>query len=149
MGLDQYLSKKTYVKHWNHKGEDNYEVIIKKGGNVVDAINTKKITNIEEEVGYWRKANAIHQWFVDNVQSGNDNCGEYIVTTDQLYILLNICKEIKKDNSLADELLPCQSGFFFGSTEYDEWYLQNLDYTIEILEPLVETIEDYYYQSSW
>lgn len=150
MGLDMYLSRKMYVKHWDHKSpEDQYEVIVKKGGKVVDTIDTKQITNIEEEVGYWRKANAIHQWFVENVQNGEDNCGEYYVTTDQLYILLNICKEIKKDNSLADKLLPTQNGFFFGGTEYDEWYLQTIDNTIEILEPLVETSEDYYYQSSW
>ena len=28
-----------------------------------------------EEVGYWRKANAIHGWFVRNVQNGKDDCG--------------------------------------------------------------------------
>ena len=37
-----------------------------------------------EEVGYWRKANQIHKWFVDNVQDGVDDCGEYKVTKEQL-----------------------------------------------------------------
>lgn len=27
-----------------------------------------------KEIAYWRKANAIHRWFVDNVQNGTDDC---------------------------------------------------------------------------
>lgn len=151
MGLDMYLSKKTYVKHWDHNGDDNYEVIVKKAGKVVESINTKQITNIEEEVGYWRKANAIHQWFVDNVQNGVDECQESYVPVNKLQELLDICLYIKKDNKLADELLPTQSGFFFGSTDYDEWYLQTIDQTIEILEKLdlENTNDSFYYQASW
>lgn len=151
MGLDMYLSKKTYVKHWDHKGDDNYEIIVKKAGKVVESINTKQITNIEEEVGYWRKANAIHQWFVDNVQDGVDECQESFVPVSKLQELLDICLYIKKDNKLADELLPTQGGFFFGSTDYDEWYLQTIDQTIEILEKidLENTTDNFYYQSSW
>lgn len=151
MGLDMYLNKKTYVKHWDHNGDDNYEVIVKKAGKVVESINTKQITNIEEEVGYWRKANSIHQWFVDNIQNGVDECQESYVPIKKLQELLDICLYIKKDNKLADELLPTQSGFFFGSTDYDEWYLQTIDQTIEILEKLnLETTNDeFYYQASW
>lgn len=151
MGLDMYLSRKTYVKHWDHKDDDNYEVIVKKAGKVVESINTKQITNIEEEVGYWRKANAIHQWFVDNIQNGVDECQESYVPVNKLQELLDICLYIKKDNKLADELLPTQGGFFFGSTDYDEWYLQTIDNTIEILEKLdlENTTSDFYYHASW
>jgi len=151
MGLDMYLNKKTYVKHWDHNGDDNYEVIVKKAGKVVEGINTKQITNIEEEVGYWRKANAIHQWFVDNVQNGVDECQESYVPASKLQELLDICLYIKKDNKLADDVLPTQGGFFFGPTDYDEWYLQTIDQTIEILEKLdlENTTDDFYYQASW
>lgn len=151
MGLDMYLSKKTYVKHWDHKGDDNYEIIVKKAGKVVESINTKQITNIEEEVGYWRKANAIHQWFVDNVQNGVDECQESYVPASKLQELLDICLYIKKDNKLADELLPTQGGFFFGPTGYDMWYMQTIDTTIKILEKLdlENTTDDFYYQASW
>lgn len=151
MGLDMYLNKKTYVKHWDHNGDDNYEVIVKKAGKVVESINTKQITNIEEEVGYWRKANAIHQWFVDNVQNGVDECQESYVPIGKLQELLDICLYIKKDNKLAEELLPTEDGFFFGPTDYDEWYLQTIDNTIEILEKLdlENTTGEFYYQASW
>ena len=151
MGLDMYLNKKTYVKYWEHNGDDNYEVIVKKAGKVVESINTKQITNIEEQVGYWRKANAVHQWFVDNVQGGVDECQESYVPAGKLQELLDICLYIKKDNKLAEELLPTEDGFFFGPTDYDEWYLQTIDQTIEILEKLdlENTTDDFYYQASW
>ena len=119
---------------------------------------------IYESVGYWRKANAIHKWFVDNVQDGEDNCDYYEVTKEQLEELLDICNTIKAKTimkhdyvengqtlkngewqptleegkvianpEVAASLLPTQSGFFFGGTGYDQWYMQDIDSTIEIL----------------
>ena len=68
----------------------------------------------------------------------------------QLEDLLEICKKILNDNSLAEELLPTASGFFFGGTEYDEWYYKDIENTIGILEEaLSDTQADYYYSSSW
>jgi len=74
--------------------------------------------------------------------------------------LLDACKQVKDDNSKAEELLPSASGFFFGNVEYDEWYFNDIDYTIEVLEGLLkETYKtkdgkeyftgEIYYQSSW
>jgi hypothetical protein len=51
---------------------------------------------IETEVAYWRKANAIHQWFVDNVQDGEDNCQESDIDIDTLKRLRNTCLEVFK-----------------------------------------------------
>jgi hypothetical protein len=112
-------------------------------------IDLNKVSNIEEFVGYWRKANQIHKWFVDNVQEGVDNCSEYYVSKEQLKQLLNVCKKVKEDNTLAEELLPTSSGFFFGNTEYNEWYFKDIEYTIQLLEPLLKEDGDYYYTSSW
>ena len=39
-----------------------------------------------------------------------------------------ICDKVLDDNSLAEELLPTRSGFFFGSTDYDEWYFEDIKY---------------------
>jgi hypothetical protein len=57
---------------------------------------------------------------------------------------------------LADELLPSADGFFFGSTNYDEWYFKDLTNTIEIIETLLSERNeggyldgDIYYHSSW
>jgi hypothetical protein len=181
MGLDMYLSKKTYVKNWDHmSAEERHEVIVKKNGQEVPSIKKERISSIEESVAQWRKANHIHQWFVDNIQGGDDNCREYYVDRDQLRELVEVCKTVKEslekspkktvkveigwkngeklyddvevfeDTSLAEELLPTQTGFFFGGTEYDEWYLKSLDNTIEMLEPLLdEEGGEFYYQSSW
>lgn len=166
MGLDMYLHRKTYVKNWNHmKPEALHQINVKLNNKKHSYIKKELISNIIEEVGYWRKSNAIHQWFVENCQNGVDDCKEYYVEQGQLVELLDICKQIKKDNSLASELLPPQSGFFFGGTEYDEWYFKDIDDTIKILTPLIKLFKkinkaqdaselvydypEYYYQSSW
>ena len=151
MGLDMYLNKHTYVQQWQHIEEDKqYKVEVTKGGEPTH-INPKKIKYIIEEAGYWRKANQIHQWFVDNVQKGVDDCGDYYVGTDDLEKLLDACEKVKADHSLADTLLPSASGFFFGGTEYDEWYFNSIDNTIEILKEALadESDSSYYYSSSW
>jgi hypothetical protein len=150
MGLDMYLEKRTYVRQWEHqKPEEQYNVEVTKGGEPTN-IKPERVTHIVEEIGYWRKQNQIHQWFVENVQNGVDNCGEYCVSKGQLEDLLEICKKILNDNLLAEELLPTASGFFFGGIEYDEWYFAGIENTIEILkEALSDTSADYYYSSSW
>ncbi len=43
-----------------------------------------KVTYIIEDCGYWRKANGIHAWFVQNVQEGEDDCKEYYVSQSKL-----------------------------------------------------------------
>jgi hypothetical protein len=151
MGLDMYLSKKTYVKYWEHNGDDNYEVTVTKGGKPVDGIQPKRVKYIEEEIGYWRKANQIHRWFVDNIQGGKDDCGEYYVDSEKLKELLDICRSVSIDHSLAEKLLPTGSGFFFGGTSYDEWYFADINNTIEILEEALNenSGDGFYYSSSW
>lgn len=38
---------------------------------------------------------------------------------------------------LCEDELPTEDGFFFGSTDYDEWYLENVDSAIEQLKKVV------------
>ena len=149
MGLDMYLDKRTYVKYWEHNGDDNYEVKVTKKYEPTN-IDPKKVKYIIEEAGYWRKANQIHRWFVQNVQGGEDDCGDYYVERNQLQELLDLCKIVQADHSKAEELLPSTSGFFFGGTDYDEWYYNDIDTTISILEEALEDKNgEYYYTSSW
>ena len=150
MGLDMYLEKRTDVRHWSfQKEEEQFEVVVKKGGVTYPKINPKNVTTIVEEVGYWRKANQIHRWFVENVQDGVDNCGEYFVSKADLQSLLDVCLAVKLDHSQAEELLPAASGFFFGNTDYDEWYYNDIDHTIVILKEALSDDASYYYSSSW
>lgn len=156
MGLDMYLTKKTYVggNYEFNKVEGNVKLNVR--GNDLP-VRLDRLTYVIEDVGYWRKANQIHKWFVDNVQGGVDDCSKYTVEVEKLKELLKICKKVKKDHSLAEKLLPTQEGFFFGGTSYDEYYFYDIDTTINILTPLLkelkaqpETIFSYIeYQSSW
>ena len=150
MGLDMYLNKRTYVQRWEHnKPEEQYSVEVTKGGKPTK-INSNKVKYIIEEAGYWRKQNQIHRWFVENIQNGTDDCGEYYVSKADLETLLELCEKVKADHSLAEELLPSASGFFFGGTDYDEWYYNGIDNTIEILkEALEDENGEYLYSSSW
>jgi hypothetical protein len=108
---------------------------------------------IFKEIGYWRKSNQIHRWFVENVQSGVDDCGTYEVTLPQLLNLLDTVNKVLDDHSLAEDLLPTQSGFFFGGTSYSEWYFDDLRETQKILAKVVSETnfeeEIVFYHSSW
>jgi hypothetical protein len=151
MGLDMYLYKNYYVKNWDFMTDDEkHSITILKGGKP-SLIPTDKITTITIEAMYWRKANEIHKWFVDNVQDGNDDCGRYYVEKEQLEDLLKLINDVLNNHDKADELLPTQSGFFFGDTDYDEWYFKNLKRTKDELTKLV-AIDDggeFEYHSSW
>jgi hypothetical protein len=150
MGLDMYLDKRTYVKQWDHIDETKqYKVEVTRGGEATN-IDPKKVKYVIEEAGYWRKANAIHKWFVDNCQDGVDDCRDAYVERNNLQNLLDLCRIVIIDKSKAEQLLPATSGFFFGSTEYDEWYYNDIENTIKILEEALEdTNGEYYYHSSW
>lgn len=185
MGLDMYLKRKRYIGAQYEHRNINGKIEIKKGDKVIP-IQLNKISYIEEDVGYWRKANAIHKWFVDNCQEGVDDCKEYWVSREKLEELLNICKQVVdiaklKDGKITngytikegewqpiledgkyitnaeeiEELLPTEDGCFFGSTDYDEYYLQDIKNTIDIIEAIFKEDDkddyeiDYYYQSSW
>jgi len=145
MGLDMYLSKKTFIgANYDHRKVSG-KIEIKINGEPVD-IDFKKVTEIVESVGYWRKANQIHNWFVENVQDGKDDCGEYYVSYEQLMELKNLCKEVLKTKDT--DLLPPTSGFFFGSTDTDEYYFQDLRDTVKILDNIKKS-DGYHYQASW
>jgi len=153
MGLDMYLYKKTFLWTGEYiREEKRDEVIVTQGGKPHPTIKLDKIKEIVEEVGYWRKANHIHRWFVDNVQNGQDDCRSYEVNYEQLRDLLNVCEDVLDDHTKAEQLLPTTSGFFFGGTEYNEYYFEQVQNTYDILMSIVSAPDadtDYTYQSSW
>lgn len=155
MGLDMYLTAERYVSEWS-----NDELRTKLNSLSEGISSTWGAEGITYEVGYWRKSNQIHNWFVKNVQDGVDDCKKYHVSHEDILELYNTVCEVLNDRGLASELLPTQSGFFFGGTDIDEWYFGDLENTKRILEPLVEMIQDeekvkelydydFYYHSSW
>ena len=154
MGLDMYLKARISYSGYNFVPQDEKNTFAK----IVDVIGIEvdkdSTLSVEVAIGYWRKANVIHKWFVDNVQSGTDDCGSYFVPREALKELLALCKETltwleKPEN--VDSPLPSTSGFFFGSTDYDEWYKKDIEYTIEVINKCLLLPDNYYfyYESSW
>lgn len=194
MGLDMFLWKmkkqkgKTFDEVMEIKRKlDNEEIKGVEKENLKMYMFHTKLENINyeydslfKEVYYWRKANFIHQWFVDNIQDGIDDCGDYRVTQKDLQILIDTLKEVynslcdkemitkkvqdgsieyeikvfkEEDLEIAKQLLPTQEGFFFGGTEYDEYYFEQIKDTLNDLQIINECFdfENNYliYGSSW
>ena len=148
MGLDMYLHAERYISEFFNEGDKGRAERIKE---LFPELSAGEIKTIRSEIGYWRKANQIHNWFVQNVQGGEDDCKNYYVGRDQLKELLDIIQQVLADRDRAQELLPNTAGFFFGSQDYDDYYFQDLEQTVKIIEralALPENLE-LYYHSSW
>lgn len=132
--------------------------------NVIEAAGIKVKDNIASSVAveytaiYWRKANQIHNWFVSTLANGFDECQVIPVSRENLVALHDRCGVLldTKSNELAADLLPPTSGFFFGSTDIDEWYWQDVEEThkqlTELLDEITEENKWNYsieYQASW
>jgi len=94
MGLDMYLSRKIYA--WN----DNRDSLKITG--LKSKIRPDKVNYIIEEAGYWRKANAIHRWFVENVQDSNDYCKNYYVSKENIEALLDTVNTVLDASELVE-----------------------------------------------
>lgn len=163
MGLDMYLYAERYL--WSFGKNPSKDKDIQKA--IMDllpelaGIQTRYqdesiVKGIRIEAAYWRKANQIHSWFVRECQEGVDECQHTHVGREKIQELLGICKKIlgtpkKKRDAVARELLEPQSGFFFGSTDIDEWYYEDLERTVKMLESVLALPDewDLIYHSSW
>ena len=189
MGLDMYLTRKKYVgANYEHNKVKGVVYITKNDKEL--PIDFNKITYIEEEIAYWRKANQIHNYMVENFADGNDDCRPIYLYLENLEKLLSVCQKVRKsinlvdgkliqsysfnekgekiynymdgkvieDPSVCEELLPSCEGFFFGDTEYNEWYVKDIDYTIKMLKKTIKEekemnkngiYNEFIYQASW
>lgn len=158
MGLDMYLEARRYVSaSRDPQGYHAVRGIFPIG--IDDGVDFKS-AYVTIKAGYWRKANAIHKWFVDNVQDGNDDCEDYSVSKEQLEALRDLLNEAidKKDA----EIFPPEDGFFFGSTEIDEYYWEDLRHAQKVIYQALEIIRqldeaetpylerpEFLYRASW
>lgn len=120
MGLDQYLFRRT--------------------------------SNDSKEEIYWRKANFVHRYFTAGWQRQgyeSDDCTEFPTTKEDLSRLVELCDIVLKDHNKASSLLPSMSGFFFGSTDYDDLYFEDVKFTKDKVSDLLKEANDddefYYY----
>lgn len=171
MGLDMYLSRRTYI--WSDKRKEPFTL--------PEGVKPERVKEIVEDFGYWRKANAIHNWIIEHCASeGEDNGADIYLSEDEMKELLDTVNKVLEasklvkgkikngqrstpngwedimedgeyveDPTVAQELLPTTSGFFFGSTEYDQYYIADLKETKKILEQALEEGGDFYYRASW
>jgi hypothetical protein len=156
MGLDMYLSGKRYL--WSSGDHPDKKIATDVSAMFPELTpqihfgeSGPRVKEVSADAIYWRKANAIHAWFVENVQGGTDDCGDYCADRELLGQLRDTCKEVLADHSKAADLLPCQQGFFFGGTEYDDWYFKDLERTVKELDECLAWPDDwtFEYHSSW
>ena len=153
MGLDMML----YMNVWGMSDEKFQEDVDKAVMPRFSSLRgiEPRLVFVRYEVLMWRKANAIHNWFVQNVQKGVDDCGEYEVSEEDLRKLLKDVEEVLKDKSKAPEILPAVDGFFFGDTDYDEYYFDDLKYTAKGIKNVLRikakngSFVNFEYGSSW
>ena len=161
MGLDMYLRANQYISRndWTRSPSGELQDQINPLFNeIVERLEMKDVIDntgfagisVDLPMGYWRKANQIHNWFVTNLADGVDECQPITVRREDLEQLKELCIEVLAVKELAEDLLPTGAGFFFGSTTYDEYYYGDLNDTIGIINKCLESKFDYFeYQASW
>lgn len=151
MGLDMYLKGKRYLRTYVEESDD--AKIANSITQHFPEINSAgiKVNQVECELGYWRKANAIHAWFVRNVQDGVDECQETWLERGDLEKLLEAVNTVLANPEQAKDVLPPQEGFFFGNTDIDQYYIADLEYTRDMIERILKLDNnwDFYYRASW
>lgn len=145
----------------------------------------------EEEVAYWRKANMVHRYLCEHgvcIKEEVEYIIPYKVLRDLLNVCKQVKEKavmkkgmIQNGETLEngvwvpimiegeyienieeiEALLPTQEGFFFGSTAYNQHYMEDIEDTIKQLEVILkdlhteedlEDLEDEYqirYYASW
>lgn len=159
MGLDQnwYREKTKYTfereSPARRKTGDGISIPWKNLGGVAS-------TATIDQIGYLRKANAIHGWIVREVAEGVDECQRIDLEPEHIERLLADIETALKNPSQRGPLEPTQ-GFFFGGYDKDDWYIQDLKNARDILKWIQKDIErsqenpeehvyvGYYYRASW
>ena len=162
MGLDMYIEYSHYIgaeyKHRQVTGSIDITTGTGTDHEKKLDIPLNTVSEIITRVAYWRKANQIHAWITQDT----DDDRKVDISGEQLIKLSGICERVidslerqelvktevegyggkmnevmvYPNKDLAHELLPPQSGFFFGSYEIGEWYLDDLRITVEQLKDI-------------
>lgn len=150
MGLDMYLEAKRYVAPYDAQTEPMRHAIGAAIGYVPpkekpgEDASLLEVSGVTVRVGYWRKFDALHQWFVSNVQQGHDDCRAAFVSVDTLIELEEQLEQVGDDPASASEYFTADSD---ETLEEDD-----VDYTLEVLhhaKRLQAQGWDIYYRASW
>lgn len=104
MGLDMYLTGKMYIGgQFEHREvQAKMDIEVRGAKLLIPPLELYPLEYLEFHLFYWRKANAIHRWFVDNCQNGIDECQTAYVDWSALQELHNICSALMEKMILAD-----------------------------------------------
>lgn len=131
MGLEMYLEAKRYVAPSDTQTEPMRRAI----GAAIGYVPSKEkpgqdpslleVSGVTVRVGYWRKCDALHQWFVSNVQEGINDCRPAFVSVDILIELEEQLEQVGEDPASASEHF---------TADVDEMLEEGeIDYTLSIL----------------
>jgi len=155
MGLDMYLHRNLDQKALlNDKkvlfniapaieADQNDEKATALNNTIIEALTPADDiynTTVSVLAGYWRKANAIHNWIL-NKTNEEDNCQNIDISKETLqaflvdinYVLDSHESEDEAE-SIALETIPPTEGFFFGDSDIDDYYYESLVDTKHIIE---------------
>ena len=110
------------------------------------------------EIFYWRKFNALHGFIVDTFANGVDECQTIEIGKAGVAKIVSALREtarmLKAKHGLDPTKLPVKpvGGFFFGSTEIDDYYKRNIEEALEMFDNLLASLSDeetVFYEASW
>ena len=114
--------------------EDNWELMLPESG---------------KNKYYFRKVNCIYGHALNNDLFEDEGCialFDHETMVDVLDLAEEILAQPSKEEQLekGEELLPTQSGFFFGSTDYDDYYLRDIEEVRDKFEVMLKEWDDAY-----
>lgn len=164
MGLDMYFyaRKSTYksFSKWDkpdRADETNYPEDLKTFSDYIYDRNFKSVeTEIRYQIGYFRKFNALHSYIVKTFAEGIDNCQDIILYKEDVEQIKKVLDDVLNAHQRvekAKELLPTQSGFFFGGTDYDEFYFEDVKDAADLMQNFLDNFDfekyQLVYRASW
>ena len=157
-----YARKTTYksFSKWDKPskvGETDYPEDLKTFSDYIYDRNFKSVqTEIRYQIGYFRKFNALHSYIVKTFANGIDNCQDIILykeDVEQIKKVLDDVLNVHQQAEKAKEILPTQSGYFFGGTDYDEFYFDEVKVAADLMQSFLDNFdfENYQlvYRASW
>lgn len=97
-----------------------------------------------KEKAYFRKVNFIIK-FLEDQNYQIENCNSIEIDVKDLQELKNRCNLVLEQRELGPTLLPTCSGFFFGNTEYNDSYFQDVQDVVDWLESEDDLQDTYLY----
>lgn len=180
MGLDMYLTKRAYVGANYEHNKVTGEINLKRDGKDIPITLKKVSTIIEDagswrkanQIHAWMVSNIqegeddCKEYYIDiekmkellelcqQIKNGCPLIDGEVCESKSLkggeWVKNMVAGKVMQNAELAAELLPTASGFFFGNGDYNQYYMYNIDRTIQILtDAIADEDGEYYYSSSW